>query len=273
MAVAIVLPARLASTRLPNKLLLNRTGRTLLEHTVAQALAARKAYPRLFRTVLVACDDAQLLEIAQRAGAQARMTRTDHSSGTERIAEAAAALEEEIVVNLQADEPEMALESIRQVATLLTEGPKDVHMATLATPIFDEAKWRKPNVVKAVIGAEGRALYFSRAPIPFPRDENDAGVVWNMDGRRVYGLHHLGLYAYRREFLLRIPSLPPSRLEKLEKLEQLRVLEAGYGIRVGIATAHPPGIDTPEEYDRFVERWQARNRAAADETSRGQGER
>lgn len=258
MAVAIVLPARLASTRLPNKLLLNRTGRTLLEHTVAQALAARKAHPRLFRTVLVACDNAQLLEIAQRAGARAVMTRSDHQSGTERIAEAAATLKEKFIVNLQADEPEMTVESIHQVATLLTEGPKDIPMATLATPIFDEAKWRKPNVVKVVIGAEGRALYFSRLPIPFPRDENETVATWNMDGRRVYGLHHLGMYAYRRDFLLRIPSLPPSRLERLEKLEQLRVLEAGYGIRVGIAAAHPPGIDTPEEYEQFVARYNAR---------------
>lgn len=258
MAVAIVLPARLASTRLPNKLLLNRTGRTLLEHTVAQALAAKKAHPRLFRTVLVACDAPQLLEIAQRAGAQAVMTRSDHQSGTERIAEATVALKEKIIVNLQADEPEMAVGCIHQVATLLTEGPKDIPMATLATPIFDETKWRKPNVVKVVVAADGRALYFSRSPIPFPREENDAAAAWSMGSRRVYGLHHLGLYAYRREFLLQIPSLPPSRLEKLEKLEQLRVLEAGYGIRVGIAAAHPPGIDTPEEYEQFVTRSNAR---------------
>jgi 3-deoxy-manno-octulosonate cytidylyltransferase (CMP-KDO synthetase) len=258
MAVAIVLPARLASTRLPNKLLLDRTGRTLLEHTIAQALAARKAHPNLVRTVLVACDDAKLLEIAQRAGAQAVITRPDHQSGTERIAEAAASLKEEIIVNLQADEPEMTPESLHQVATLLTEGPNGIPMATLATPIFDEEKWRKPNVVKVVVSADGLALYFSRSPIPFPREEKETAAAWSIDGRRVYGLHHLGLYAYRREFLLRIPSLPLSRLEKLEKLEQLRVLEAGHGIRVGIAAAHPPGIDTPEEYEQFVARWKAK---------------
>lgn len=257
MAVAIILPARLASTRLPNKLLLDRTGQTLLEHTVKRALAAKSEHPELFRTVLVACDDQRLLEVAQRAGAKAVMTRPDHQSGTERLAEAAEDLNEEFVVNLQADEPEMDSNSLFRVATLLTEGPRDVHMATLATPIFDEATWRKPNVVKVVVGADGRALYFSRTPIPFPRDEKDAAGVWSEKGRRVYGLQHLGLYAYRMDFLKRIPGLPPSRLERLEKLEQLRVLEAGFSIRVGIADAHPPGIDTPEEYEQFVLRWKA----------------
>ncbi len=268
MDVAIVLPARLASTRLPGKLLLDRTGRTVLEHTVAQARAAKKAYPGVFRTILVACDDPKLMDLSHRAGAQAVLTRPDHPSGTERIAEAAAGLKEQFIVNVQADEPEMTVESIHQVATLLTEGPKEIPMATLATPIFDEATWRKPNVVKVVIGAEGRALYFSRSPIPFPREENDATAAWNKDGRRVYGLHHLGIYAYRRDFLLQISSLPPSRLEKLEKLEQLRVLEAGYGIRVGIAAAHPPGIDTPDEYEQFVARWKTRNTTGMSETSR-----
>ena len=257
MSAAIVLPARLASTRLPKKLLLAETGRALLEHTVAQALAARKAHPELFHTVLVACDDEKLLAVAKRAGAEAVMTRPDHQSGTERIAEAAAGLKEEIIVNLQADEPEMDPDSVFRVAKLLKESSEVIPMATLATPIFDEATWRKPNVVKVVTDRDGRALYFSRSPLPFARDEDEGPAVWRAGDRRIYGLHHLGLYAYRRPFLMQVQSLPPSRLESLEKLEQLRVLEAGYGIRVGQADAHPPGIDTMAEYEQFVLRWKA----------------
>jgi len=257
MTAAIVLPARLASTRLERKLLLDQTGKTLLEHTVEQALVARREHPELFRTVLVACDDESLLKVARRAGADAVMTRPDHGSGTERIAEAAEALKEEIIVNLQADEPEMDPNAIFRVATLLAGGPAQIPMATLATPILDEATWRKPNVVKVVVAQDGRALYFSRAAVPCARDEGKAADAWQASGKRVYGLHHLGLYAYRRAFLLKIPALPSSRLEQLEKLEQLRVLEAGYDILVGETEAHPPGIDTMEEYEQFVARWKA----------------
>jgi len=260
MTAAIVLPARLASTRLPGKLLLAQTGRTLLEHTVEQALAARQKHPEFFRTVLVACDDESLLEVARQSGAEAVMTRPDHQSGTERIAEAAAELKEEIIVNLQADEPEMDPEAIYRVATLLKESPAEIPMATLATPIEDEATWRKPNVVKVVVRRDGRALYFSRAPLPFARDGDQEPAVRRSGDRRIYGLHHLGLYAYRRPFLMQIQALPPSRLEKLEKLEQLRVLEAGYDIRVGETEAHPPGIDTLEEYEQFVARCKARGK-------------
>ena len=260
MAVAIVLPARLASTRLPGKLLLNRTGRTVLEHTIGQALTARKRHPRFFRTILVACDDERLAVAARRGGADAVMTRRDHRSGTDRIVEAVqkTRLKEEIIVNLQADEPEIAPENLYRVAKLLAGAPREVPLATLAVLIHDEETWRRPNVVKVVASAAGRALYFSRAPIPFIRDgktppartaEDASGVR-----RPVFGLHHLGIYAYRRRFLLGFPKLPPSLLEEIEKLEQLRVLEAGHEILVGLAEANPPGVDTPEEYEAFVER-------------------
>jgi 3-deoxy-manno-octulosonate cytidylyltransferase (CMP-KDO synthetase) len=263
MAVAIVLPARLASTRLPGKLLLSRTGRTVLEHTIGQALTARKRHPRLFRTILVACDDERLAVAARRGGADAVMTRLDHRSGTDRIVEAVrkTRLKEEIIVNLQADEPEIAPENLYRVAKLLADAPREVPMATLAVLIHDEETWRRPNVVKVVASAAGRALYFSRAPIPFIRD-GKAPPVWTAQdasdarfaSRPVFGLHHLGIYAYRRRFLLSFPKLPPSLLEEIEKLEQLRVLEAGYEILVGLAQANPPGVDTPEEYEAFVER-------------------
>ncbi|MCW8130817.1 MAG: 3-deoxy-manno-octulosonate cytidylyltransferase [Planctomycetota bacterium] len=262
MSVAVVLPARLASSRLPGKLLLDRTGRTVLEHTLACALEAKKRSSGLITQVVAACDDAKLVAAAERAGVKAVMTRPDHPSGTDRIAEAAAPLSEDVIVNLQADEPELDPDLVVQVAVLLTGNAGNASMSTLAVPVFDEAKWLKPNVVKVVVDGQGRALYFSRAPIPHPREESSAAQAWSLGGRRVYGLHHLGLYAYRKDFLLGYKDLPPSRLEQLEKLEQLRALEAGHTIRVGLAKAHPPGIDTQEEYDAFVERWKKKNEAS-----------
>lgn len=267
MIAAIVVPARLASQRLPGKLLLNQTGRTLLEHTLECALAARARHPRQFQTILVACDDPRLAEAAARAGVAAVMTRPDHPSGTDRIAEAAQKLTEELVVNLQADEPEADPEDLARVAELLAASPPEVSVATLAAPITTESVWRQPNVVKVVVNAQGRALYFSRAPIPFARDAAGA-PAWTVtmpDGvtRRVYGLHHLGIYAYRRAFLAAYHALPPAALEQLEKLEQLRVLEAGHAIRVGIVESSPAGIDTPREYEAFVARWKAGRAAGA----------
>ena len=119
--------------------------------------------------------------------------------------------------------------------------------------IFDEEKFLKPNVVKVVVASNGNALYFSRAPVPRVRDAEDANARQH-GGRRIFGYHHLGLYAYRREFLLGYKNLPPSILERLEKLEQLRALEAGYAIKVGIVTSNPPGIDTPQDYENFLKR-------------------
>jgi len=258
MTVAIVLPARLASTRLPGKLLLNRTGRTVLEHTLDRARAAQNASQGLITRILVATDHESIAAVARQAGVETVLTDPNHTSGTDRIAEAAAGLPESIIVNLQADEPEIDPASVLLAARLLTEDDEGTQISTLAVPIFDEATWRKPSVVKVVIDREGKALYFSRAPIPHPRDNDEtAAKVWTLQGRRVYGLHHLGLYAYRKPFLLAYKRLPASRLEQLEKLEQLRALEAGYAIKVGVAPQSPPGIDTPEEYEAFVARWKA----------------
>lgn len=261
MSVAVILPARLASTRLPGKLLLDQTGRTVLEHTLSCALEAKKRSAGLITQVVAACDDAKLMVAAERAGVKAVMTRPDHQSGTDRIAEAAAPLSEDVIVNLQADEPELDPDLIVQVAVLLTGSAGNASMSTLAVPIFDEAKWKKPNVVKVVVDRQGRALYFSRSPIPYPREDATAAQTWSLGGRRVYGLHHLGLYAYKKDFLLGYKDLPASRLEQLEKLEQLRALEAGHTIRVGLAQGHPPGIDTQEEYDAFVERCKKKREA------------
>jgi 3-deoxy-manno-octulosonate cytidylyltransferase (CMP-KDO synthetase) len=190
------------------------------------------------------------------------MTRTDHESGTDRIAEAARNLKEDVIVNLQADEPEIDVSFLQILAGALLEqpavGPR-FSMATLATYIFDETLFKNPNVVKAVVAeSTERALYFSRAPVPFPRDGESGATIKRRgsDGteRRVFGFHHIGMYAYRKEFLAQYVTLRPSRLEKIERLEQLRALENGFEIRVVLVDHHVPGIDTPEDYESFVQR-------------------
>jgi 3-deoxy-manno-octulosonate cytidylyltransferase (CMP-KDO synthetase) len=258
-SVAIILPARLASTRLPNKLLLDRTGKTVLEHTIDRAKEARQQYPGLFTTIRVACDDAKLIAAARRADVDAVMTRLDHQSGTDRIAEAAQDLKEPYIVNLQSDEPELNCSRLKLVADMLAKS--DSPMATLATFIYDEAIFKNPNVVKIALSHETmNALYFSRAPIPFPRD-GDSGYHLKAESRRIYGYHHIGMYGYRREFLSKIVTYKPSPLEQVEKLEQLRALEHGFSIKVGLVGDHVPGIDTPEDYEAFVKRMTAKQQA------------
>ncbi len=266
MSVAIVLPARLKSTRLPNKLLLSRTGKTLLEHSIDRAKMAQQFHPKLFTTIRVACDDESLIAAARKAGVDAVMTDPDHQSGTDRIAEAAQDLKEEIIVNLQADEPEIDPQFIHAVSWPFTQteaqvpGISSFSMATLATNIYDEAKFVNPNVVKVVMDNRNRALYFSRGQIPYPRD-GERGVTRKLTdssgvARRIYGLHHIGIYAYRREFLMNYVQLPVSLNEQIERLEQLRALDNGYSIHVSVMPSHVAGIDTPEDYDAFVERQQ-----------------
>jgi len=247
---ALVLPARLASTRLPRKLLLAETGRPLLAHTVECALAAAEASGGAISRVLVAADCEELARAARAAGAEAVLTDPNHKSGTDRIAEAARGLKEDVIVNLQADEPEMPAKSILKLADLLLASPDEV-MATLAAPIGTPEDLTNPNVVKVVVDATGHALYFSRAPIPWARE----GWAGRDPTKSV--LRHFGIYAYRREFLLGYSKLPPSRLEEIEKLEQLRALEAGHRIACTVVDSVPEGIDTPESYAAFVKRWKA----------------
>ena len=181
------------------------------------------------------------------------------ASGTDRIAEVAAAIEEEFVVNVQGDEPEVEAAHVLAAARLLQNPEYDEDpMGTLAYPIADEAAFRNPNLVKVVLDRDGRALYFSRAPVPFPREGTVPGRVNDVvrtTRRGAWGLAHIGLYVYRRDFLLRCSSLPASALEEREKLEQLRALEAGERIRV--AVVDPPRgapVDTREAYDEFCRR-------------------
>lgn len=245
MEIVAVIPARFASTRLPGKPLLSATGKPLIQHVVDAAKRATR-----LTHVIVATDDTRIADAVRNFGGEAAMTRADHPSGTDRVAEVAAALPNaQIIVNLQGDEPEITGHALDLVVSLL-ESDRDASMATLATPIHDENVYRDPSCVKVVVGRNGRALYFSRAAIPHHRDGLPVPPIAYL---------HLGLYAYRRDFLLKLGTLPQTPLEKAEKLEQLRVLELGHPIAVGIVDEPSIGIDTPEDYQRFVARWKAAN--------------
>jgi 3-deoxy-manno-octulosonate cytidylyltransferase (CMP-KDO synthetase) len=246
MEIVAVIPARFASTRLPGKPLLSDTGRPLIQHVVEAARRARR-----LERIIVATDDLRIAAAVTAFGGEVMMTRAEHPTGTDRVAEVAARLETtRIIVNLQGDEPEITGQALDHVVALL-EDDLDAVMATLATPIRDPSIYRDPACVKAVFNRRCRALYFSRSPIPHHRD----GLPNPANSGQPLGYLHLGLYAYRREFLLQIGSLPPSSLEAAEKLEQLRVLEAGYPIAIGLVDEPSVGIDTPDDYHRFVERW------------------
>jgi 3-deoxy-manno-octulosonate cytidylyltransferase (CMP-KDO synthetase) len=241
MRVAIVIPARYASTRLPGKPLLRETGKYLIQHVYERACEARCA-----TDVIVATDDERIFDAVHEFSGRVVMTRADHASGTDRIAEVAAHLPAAVIVNLQGDEPQFDPAALDMLAGLLVDDPRS-DMATLAVPIADRETYLNPNVVKLVCDASGKALYFSRSPIPMVRDGKP-----DFSARPAQFLQHLGVYAYRREFLLKIASTPTHPLEQTEKLEQLRVLGMGGTIRVGlVATAHR-GVDTSTDYAEFV---------------------
>ncbi|HJZ54782.1 MAG TPA: 3-deoxy-manno-octulosonate cytidylyltransferase [Gemmataceae bacterium] len=241
MRVAIIIPARYASSRLPGKPLLRETGKYLIQHVYERACAAGCG-----ADVVVATDDERILAAVRSFGGRAVMTRPDHPSGTDRVAEVAVGLSADVVLNLQGDEPLIDPGSLDLLAGLLESDPGAV-MATLAVPIRDRAAYLSPSVVKVVCDDRGRALYFSRAPIPMVRDgEPD----FSADPARFY--QHLGVYAYRRLFLLQIAATRRHFLEETEKLEQLRVLGTGGGIRVGVVAEAHRGVDTPADYDAFV---------------------
>lgn len=229
MKVIGVIPARYASVRFPGKPLAPLCGRPMVLHVLAAAQAAK----RLDR-VLVATDDARIAEVVRGAGGEAVLTSAEAASGTDRLAEAAVRAPADVYVNLQGDEPLMAAENVDTVVeTLLADPVREI--ATLALSGIGEAAARDPNVVKVAVAEDGRALYFSRAAIPYPRSGTAAFRK------------HLGLYAYRADALRRVTALPRSPLEKLESLEQLRWLEAGWSIWVGEAVADSIGVDTPED--------------------------
>lgn len=232
-AFHVLIPARLASTRLPNKPLADLAGRAMILRVCDRARSSGAA------SVHVATDSDEVAELVRADGGEVVMTRSDHRSGTDRLAEAASKLGlagDDIVVNLQGDEPEMPSSCLRQVAGLLVSQPC-ARMATLWRSIESEAQWRSPDVVKLVADERGRALYFSRSPIPHVRDGG-----WPGSTARA----HLGLYAYRAAALEQWQSLAASALESRESLEQLRALSAGWSIACARAVEPvPAGIDTP----------------------------
>ncbi|MFN4259378.1 MAG: 3-deoxy-manno-octulosonate cytidylyltransferase [Gemmataceae bacterium] len=241
MNTAIIIPARYASSRLPGKPLLRETGKYLIQHVYERACLAQSA-----QQVVVATDDSRILAAVDQFGGQAVLTRRDHPSGTDRVAEVAARLDADVIVNLQGDEPLIEPEVLDLLPGLLQRDP-EAALATVAVPLRDKQQWLNPNCVKVVRDVHGRALYFSRSPIPFVRDGEP-----NFAAEPPCFLQHVGLYAYRRAFLLQLAQQPPQPLEQLEKLEQLRVLALGRFIQVGLIHQQGLGVDTYEDYQRFV---------------------
>jgi 3-deoxy-manno-octulosonate cytidylyltransferase (CMP-KDO synthetase) len=250
MPFKVVIPARYGSTRLPAKPLLDIGGKPMIQWVVEQACRSHA------EEIVVATDDVRIVAAVNdpRGGSLplAVLTRTDHASGTDRIAEVAQARGwsgTTIVVNVQGDEPQIPPALIDQVAALLESDPR-ADLATLCTPVLSNEEFRNPNIVKVVRAADGAALYFSRAPIPLDRDAPAPAV--DAAEHHAGALRHLGIYAYRVDALLRMTALPVSVLEAMEKLEQLRALEAGMRIAVGIASQVPGiGVDTAEDIERL----------------------
>ena len=242
MSFTVLVPARLAASRLPRKPLADIGGLPMVVRV------ARRAALSAASRVVVAADDIEIVQACERHGVAALLTRADHPTGSDRLAEACTLLGldgDALVVNVQGDEPLIEPALIDACAALLRERT-DCVMGTAAHPVASAAEYANPNVVKVVLDAAGRALYFSRAPIPFWRDAMPALALPSPAP-----LRHIGLYAYRAAFLRRFPALPPCPLEATEALEQLRVLWHGERIAVHVSAHRPgPGVDTPEDLER-----------------------
>lgn len=235
-----IIPARYGSTRLPGKALAMIGGRPMVCH-VAERTRQAKSVER----VIVATDDERIRAVVAPMGIEVVMTRADHPSGTDRLAEVAAGLDAAVIINVQGDLPLLDPEMVDRLGRRMLDDPT-LPMGTLASPIRAEAEWLSPHVVKVVIAGDGRALYFSRAQVPYDRDGQRSVRGANL------GWRHIGMYAYRRDVLLRLAALPPSPLEQREKLEQLRALEAGITIGVVEWTAVEPlvEVDTAEDLEQ-----------------------
>jgi 3-deoxy-manno-octulosonate cytidylyltransferase (CMP-KDO synthetase) len=233
-AVIAIIPARYDSSRLPGKALAEIAGVPMIVRVWRQARRANS-----IGRVIVATDDERIARVVRAAGGEAEMTASTHQSGTDRIAEVAERIPAEIYLNVQGDQPFVAPADLDALAAPMIADPA-LAMATLATPISDEEEWYNPNKVKVLCDARGDALYFSRSPIPYARDGGIPAIA-----RR-----HIGVYAYRRDFLMAFAALEPGVLEQIEKLEQLRALERGYRIRVVAAVAPSLEVDTPADLER-----------------------
>jgi 3-deoxy-manno-octulosonate cytidylyltransferase (CMP-KDO synthetase) len=239
---AAVIPARMASTRFPGKPLADLTGKPMIVHVLERVARCRSV-----GRILVATDDARIVDAVRAAGFEARMTDPAHPNGTSRVAEVARTLDEELIVNVQGDEPQIEPALVDRTVEALAARP-DMPMATLVSPFAPGEDPANPNIVKCVTAVDGRALYFSRSLIPFDRDRAPGAAAPRK---------HVGLYAYRRAFLDVFVRLAPTPLECTESLEQLRALEHGHPILCAEGEAHFTGIDTPEQYAEFVRRTKA----------------
>jgi 3-deoxy-manno-octulosonate cytidylyltransferase (CMP-KDO synthetase) len=234
--VVIVIPARYGATRLPGKPLVSLAGKPMVQRVYERAKLAKSA-----QQVIVATDDERIVKAVEGFGGEARMTRPDHRTGTERVAEVAAHVEGDVFVNVQGDEPLLDPAAVDTAVGSLLEEPM-AQVATVATPVKTPADIMDPNVVKTVLDFDGNALYFSRAPVPWVRDT--ATKI------QVRHLKHLGLYVFQRDALLEYPTLPQGELERIEQLEQLRWLENGWKIRVAEVEHDAVSVDVPADVER-----------------------
>ena len=250
MTFTVVIPARYASTRFPGKPLIDLQGKPMVVRVAERAAKSSAG------SVVVATDDQRIADACKQARIAVAMTRSDHATGTDRLSEVVMQLglpDDAVVVNVQGDEPLIPASVIDQVAALLAQR-QSAAMATFCHPIHDVADAVNPNVVKCALNEAGEAMYFSRAPIPYARDEWSAGIDAMPSSLPMY--RHIGLYAYRASFLRIFPTLTIPAIERFEALEQLRALAHGYRIAVAVVDAPlPPGIDTPEDYQRLCERY------------------
>jgi 3-deoxy-manno-octulosonate cytidylyltransferase (CMP-KDO synthetase) len=250
MAVVAIIPARYGSTRLPGKPLARIGGKPMIQH-VYESAARANALDR----VLVATDDRRVEETVRGFGGEVMMTSKKHASGTDRLAEVARKIKADWIVNVQGDLPFIRAQTIMRAVQPLRRD-RSLPMGTVCTPIYDEGEWRNPNVVKVIADHRGFALYFSRSPIPYAR----TGAV-DLSGTRLtlrsktrhWGFRHLGLYVYRRDFLLKFARLRPTALEQIESLEQLRALAYGYRIFVANVDERSVEVDTPEDLAKAEE--------------------
>ncbi|TDF42030.1 3-deoxy-manno-octulosonate cytidylyltransferase [Alteromonadaceae bacterium M269] len=249
MSFTVIIPARYASSRFPGKPLVDIEGKPMVQHVYERSIESGASQ------VVVATDDQRIVAAVEQFGGQYCLTSSEHESGTERIAEVIDRLEigdDEIIVNVQGDEPFIPVANIQQVAKSLSVS-QDASMATLAVKIDDVDEVFNPNVVKVVLDKQSNALYFSRSVLPY--DRNRFLGKENIDDVGDFYLRHIGLYAYRAGFVKRYIQMSPSSLEQIESLEQLRVLWHGEKIHVGIAVETPPtGIDTPEDLKRLLQK-------------------
>jgi 3-deoxy-manno-octulosonate cytidylyltransferase (CMP-KDO synthetase) len=247
LSVAAIIPARYAATRFPGKPLACETGKPLVQHVYEAVRRARRV-----DQVLIATDDERIADAVRAFGGTVAMTRPEHPSGTDRVAEAARGLDADLIVNVQGDEPEMDPAAIDTLIGLM-RSRTDAPMGSLACRFTHEADLHNPACVKVVLDVAGNALYFSRSLIPYPRD---SGGKVNAPGQ---WLLHLGIYAYRRAFLMALTQSPVTALEQIEQLEQLRALYMGAKIAMAVVDRPSSGIDTPEQYAAFVARYRAKN--------------